>query len=500
MPIDGGQRIAGTISRDGTTRFSATDPNTGAPLIGEFVEATVAEVDCAARAAEESAVAFRCASLETRAALLDGIAAAIERRGDALIERAMRETGLPAPRLEMERGRTCGQLRAFAACLREGSRLAPVYDAGDPERTPIPKPDLVRKLIAVGPVAVFGASNFPLAFSVAGGDSAAALGAGCPIIVKAHPAHPGTSELVATAIEDALRATGLPSGVFSLIHGRAHETGGALVDHPAIRAVAFTGSFAGGRALWQRAQARPVPIPVHAEMGSVNPVFVLPGALETRAGSVAEGLASAVCLGVGQFCTNPGIVAWIEGEGADTFLAVLGARITNTEAGTMLHEGIREGYERSLSHLTSLDGVEDLARGPKGGAPCAVSAALHSVDALAFLAVPDLANEVFGPSTLAVIAKDEEELVEVARSLGGQLTATLHGNASDAALRDRLRPILEERAGRLIWNGFPTGVEVSKAMQHGGPWPATTDARATSVGLAAIDRFLRPVCYQGWPE
>ena len=500
MSIDGRQRIAGEISSEGSQTFGASDPTTGMHLDGEFFEATAGEIDRAGRAAEKAAREFRQTAPIVRAELLEGIATEIEELGEDLLERCHRETGLPIPRLTLERGRTCGQLRSFASHLREGRRFDPLVDHEDKSREPLPKPLLIRTLIPIGPVAIFGASNFPLAFSVAGGDTASALAAGCPVIVKSHPAHPGTSTLVAQAIERAIAASPLPAGIFSLLHGREHTTGAWLVEHPRIRAVAFTGSFRGGSALFRRAQSRTIPIPVFAEMGSINPIFVLPGALESRAEQIAEGLAASICLGAGQFCTSPGLVAWIDGEGSDTLLAVLAAHLTGIEAGTMLNDGVRLGYESALTRQGMIDGVEELARGPMGAAPCAASAVLHRVDALAFLAERDLAEEVFGPSTLAVVARNAEELLEVALNLPGQLTATMHGESIDVTLREALRPILEERCGRLIWNGFPTGVEVSPAMQHGGPWPATTDPRFTSVGLAAIERFLRPICYQGWVD
>ncbi len=499
MKIEGGQRIAGVISREGTETFRAVDPTSGSDLPELFHEATPGEIDRAARAAGDASVLFRQSTPSLRASFLEHIAAEIEQLGSVLVERATQETALPAGRIEMERGRTCGQLRSFATALREGDTFDPIEDAADPHRAPLPKPKLIRRKIALGPVAIFGASNFPLAFSVAGGDTASALAAGCPVVVKGHPAHPGTSELVASAIERAVTANELPPATFSLIQGRSPATGGLLIDHPSIRAVGFTGSAIAGQSLWQRAHARARPIPVFAEMGSVNPVYVLPRALAVRGHQIAEGMAASVQLGVGQFCTNPGVVAWVDGEGSDIFLAVLAAELTGAAAGTLLTEGIRRNYDEGLNRLRSTSGVKEIARGGEGSGSCSASAVLHRVDALAFLAERGLAEEVFGPATLAVIAQSEEELVEVAQSFPGQLTATLHGEEEDTPLREVLSPILEDCAGRLIWNGFPTGVEVSPAMHHGGPWPATTDSRYTSVGLSAIERFLRPVSYQDWP-
>jgi len=500
MSIETGHWIAGELSREGNESFHAIDPSTGDSLEGAFCEATPVEIDRAVRSAEEAARALRHASPMVRADLLDRIADGIEALGDELLERSHLETALPLPRLTMERGRTCGQLRAFATELRDGDRFAPLHIPADPAREPLPRPDLTRRALPIGPVAVFGASNFPLAFSVAGGATASALAAGCPVIVKGHPLHPGTSALVAGAIVEAIAALSLPTGVFSLLHGRHHEVGAALVDHPSLRAVAFTGSCAGGTALFRRAGERTIPIPVFAEMGSVNPVFVLPSALADRHREIADLLAGSVLLGVGQFCTNPGLIAWIDGEGSDLLLAGIAARMLDGPAGVMLGTEIRDHYESGVTRRGAIAGVEEMARGPRGGEACSVGGVLHRVDALTLLSEPALTEELFGPATLAVIARDAEELLEIARVLPGQLTATIQAEPRDVTLREALRPILEERCGRLLLGGAPTGVEVSPAMQHGGPWPATTDARFTSVGLAAIERFLRPVCYQGWEE
>jgi NADP-dependent aldehyde dehydrogenase len=357
-------------------------------------------------------------------------------------------------------------------------------------------------LVPLGPVAVFGASNFPLAFSVAGGDTVSALAAGCPVVVKAHPAHPGTSEMAARAILAAAGATGMPDGVFSMVHGAGVEVGQALVAHACIKAVGFTGSFRAGRALLDLAARREEPIPVHAEMGSANPVFVLPEALATRGPAIARGLAASVTLGSGQFCTCPGLTVLAGPVGAEAFLGEAGALLGDAPAGTMVHAGIKAAYDADLAEIARLDGVSLAARSSQSGSHPATEArpALLVTDAAAYARHPRLATELFGPATVAVRCGTTAGLLELARSLGGHLTATVHGTENDLAHHPELLAILRRKAGRLIVNGFPTGVEVSPAMHHGGPWPATTDARATSVGTAAIQRFVRPVCFQDFPQ
>lgn len=481
--------------------FRARDPAEGVELDPTFLEATSAEIDRAAQLAAAAAPLYRRKTADERAAFLDRIAAEIESLGGELIDRARAETALPQPRLMGESIRTMNQLRMFAEIVREGSWVEASVDLPLPDRKPLPKPDLRRMLIPLGPVAVFGASNFPLAFSVAGGDTASALAAGCPVVVKAHPAHPGTSELVGEAILRAASATGMPDGVFSLLQGFSHEVGLAMVHHPAIQAVAFTGSLRGGRALFDAAAARPHPIPVYAEMGSTNPVFLLPGALRRRGEAIARGLQQSVTLGVGQFCTNPGLVLGLDGDPLQSFIGTLGERIVSTPPGTMLHEGIREAYEAGVTTLLAVSGVREVGRSrddASGGRTRAGAVAL-SCDARTFLEHPDLSGEVFGPSTLVVRCPDRESLLGVARSLTGHLTATLHGEPEELRDFGDLLAILETRVGRLVFNGFPTGVEVCTSTQHGGPYPATTDSRSTSVGGAAIVRFARPICYQDFP-
>ena len=389
----------------------------------------------------------------------------------------------------------------FAALIREGSWVDARIDRAQPDRQPIPKQDLRRMLIPLGPVGVFGASNFPFAFSVAGGDTASALAAGCPVIVKAHPAHPGTSEMTAKALLKAATETGMPEGVFSMVHG-LRETGVALVKHPLLQAVGFTGSLTAGRSLFDAAAQRSRPIPVYAEMGSVNPVFVLPGAISERGEKIAEGFAASVTMGVGQFCTNPGLVIGLKTDGLNAFTAKAAEKIGQAAPGSMLSSGISHAYGLGIARLQASQGVkqESPVTAALDPTKTQAGAAIFSTDAATFLHTPDLAHEVFGPSTLLVTCDTPAQLEAVAHSLEGQLTATVQGSPDDLLTYRTLISILETKVGRLIFNGFPTGVEVCPSMQHGGPYPATTDSRTTSVGTAAIFRFVRPLCYQDFPS
>ncbi len=486
-----------TPQYDLEAHFRAFDPVRGEPFGPEFRDASPEEVDEAVRQAELAFEPYHQLAPERRAAFLDRIAEEILALGDELIAIACRETALPAGRLTGERARTVGQLRLFADVVREGSWVEARIDTGDPEREPAPKPDLRRMLVPLGPVAVFGASNFPLAFSVAGGDTVSALAAGCPVVYKAHPAHPVTSELVAGAVRRAVAAEGMPEGVFSMLHGMGYEVGLALVRHPLIQAVGFTGSLRGGRALFDAAAARPAPIPVYAEMGSINPVFVLPSALERNGDAIAEGLTNSITMGVGQFCTNPGLVLGVQGEAWTRFIARLAERIVEVPAGTMLYKGIQEAFCSGRDRLRSIPGVRTIAESRSGAG---VGAVIFTTDVGSFLDRPELSEELFGPSSLVVTATGAEELERVARRLEGQLTATIHATEEDLLRHRVLIDILQRKVGRLIFNGYPTGVEVGHAMQHGGPYPATTDARSTSVGTAAIFRFARPVCFQDFPQ
>ncbi|HET8656334.1 MAG TPA: aldehyde dehydrogenase (NADP(+)) [Longimicrobiaceae bacterium] len=501
MELSGSNLVAGEAVEGGGATFRAVNPATGAELDPVFREAGATEVDHALEAAEAAFRVYGRWSGRERAALLRAVADELLALGDGWIERAHAETALPAARLQGERGRTVGQLRLFADHVEEGSWVEARIDTPDPARTPAPRPDLRRMLVPLGPVAVFGASNFPFAFSVAGGDTASALAAGCPVVCKAHPAHPGTSELAARAVDRAVRSVGAPPGVFSLLHGWSHEVGLALVRHPLTRAVGFTGSLRGGRALFDAAAARPEPIPVYAEMGSVNPVFLLPSALRGRGETLARGLAASIALGVGQFCTNPGVLVAVRGEALDRTATELAARIGGAEAGVMLYDALRRGFVAGVERARA-SGAEALAIAPTSPREDSAGArpALLAVDAERFLAEPRLQEEIFGPVSLLVTARDDAEMLRVAEALEGQLTVTVHGSDEELRERAELVRILERKAGRLIFNGFPTGVEVSHAMQHGGPYPASTDSRSTSVGTAAITRFARPVCFQDFPE
>ncbi|WP_321786851.1 aldehyde dehydrogenase (NADP(+)) [Paraburkholderia sp. J94] len=460
-----------------------------------------AEVDRAASLATEAFDVYRNVSLERRAAFLEAIADNILELGDALIERAHAETGLPVQRLQGERARTVGQLRLFAKVVRDGHFLGATIDRAQPERQPLPRSDLRLAKVPLGPVAVFGASNFPLAFSVAGGDTASALAAGAPVIVKAHSAHLGTSELVGRAIQQAVKAQGLPEGTFSLLFGAGRKLGEALVSHPAIKAVGFTGSRQGGMALVRLANARPEPIPVYAEMSSINPVFLFPAALANRAETIGKAFADSLTMGAGQFCTNPGLVLAVDGPDLERFIAAASEALASKPAQTMLTPGIFDAYCSGTQSAGAIQGVQKVAEGvPAGERANAAQAALYVTDAARLLDAPELEAEMFGPASVVVRARDFNELLEIAEHVEGQLTVTLQIDAADVAEAKRLLPVLERKAGRILANGFPTGVEVCHAMVHGGPHPSTSNAMYTSVGATAIDRFLRPVCYQDLPE
>jgi len=501
MELHGKNIIAGRTVEIGGNTFQAFDPASGKSIEPRFESATADQVDLALVAAESAFHEYRRLSPERRASFLEKIVDEILALGDELIERANVETAPPKDRLLGERGRTVNQLRMFADLIREGSWVDARIDRAIPDRQPLPKPDIRRMLIPIGPVAVFGASNFPLAFSVAGGDTASALAAGCPVVVKAHPAHPGTSELVARAIVKAVAEAEMPAGVFSMLYDAGHEAGVRLVKHPLTRAVGFTGSLRGGRALFDAAASRPDPIPVYAEMGSVNPVFILPGALRERAEAIAEGLKNSITLGVGQFCTNPGLAVGLLDENFARFADKLGGLIAGAQPGTMLYPGILQGYEAGVKRLGDLEGLQTTrSRIEPDAAKTEARPTVFSTNARTFARHHELSEEVFGPSTVVVSCNSREEIEQIARDLEGHLTVTIHGTADDLRDYDWLVSILENKAGRLIFNGYPTGVEVCASMHHGGPYPATTDSRSTSVGTAAIHRFARPVCYQNFPQ
>ncbi len=495
-----GELFLGFERRATNHTFHALDAVHGRPLSPAFSAAGEAEIEAACALAWSAFAPYRAKPLEERAAFLESIATHILAQGEELVRRAHEETGLPEARLSGERARTVGQLRLLAAELRAGEWLGLRVDPALPQRQPAPRPDIRQRRIALGPVAVFGASNFPLAFSVAGGDSAAALAAGCPIVVKGHPAHPGTSEWVAKAIVEAARETGMPPGVLSLLNGPDTALGAALAADPRIRAIAFTGSRAGGLALMSVAAQRRAPIPVYAEMSSVNPVVLMPAALTTRAASLAREFITSLTLGVGQFCTNPGLILAIEGKGLDEFLEIARAAVVELAPAVMLTPGIHRNFEQAVGRMAAEGAVKLLARGLEPGAPHCGRAALFSVSARSLLAEPRLAEEMFGPASVVVRCAERGEVLEVLEHLEGQLTVTLQMEEGDLAFAQALLPAMERLAGRLIVNGWPTGVEVSHAMVHGGPFPATSDGRSTSVGTLAIDRFLRPVCYQGFSD
>jgi NADP-dependent aldehyde dehydrogenase len=490
--------IGGANVRGAAAPFSAVNPANGSPMEPSFAGATKEQVEKAASLAWDAFPLYKETSLEDRARFLEAIAEGILALGDDLVLRAIDETGLPRGRIEGERARTVGQLRLFAREVRDGNFQELRFDPADAERKPVAKPDLRLRNIALGPVAVFGASNFPLAFSVAGGDTASALAAGCPVIVKAHSAHPGTSALVGKAVADAVAACGLPAGTFALLFDAGFEVGQSLVADHRIRAVGFTGSRRGGTALMKIASERKQPIPVYAEMSSINPVILYPHALGSRGAEIGKSFASSLTLGAGQFCTNPGLIIAIDGAGLDAFVDSAAVALTDFQAQTMLTGGICEAYRKGVARLAASSGVSRVAAG-KDGTPYQAAAALFETTAAAFLANPELQEEVFGASGLIVRCRDEAELRRVVDTLEGQLTIALHVDAEDTAAVSPMISQLELLAGRLLVNGFGTGVEVSPAMVHGGPYPATSDGRSTSVGTLAIYRFLRPVSYQDFP-
>lgn len=495
-----GEMLIGQKSVIGTqANIQAVNPATGEKLEPVYVGGSRAHAEQACELAEAAYGSYRETSLEERATFLETIANEIEAIGSELIERAIAETGLPQARIEGERGRTCGQLRLFASVVRAGEWLDVRIDPAMPERQPLPRADLRQCHIALGPVAVFGASNFPLAFSVAGGDTASALAAGCPVVVKGHSAHPGTSELVGQAIQKAVKACNLPEGVFSLLFGAGNEIGQALVEDPRIQAVGFTGSRSGGMALMKTAQARPQPIPVYAEMSSINPVFLLPSALKARGKALGEAFVGSLNMGGGQFCTNPGLVIAEKGPELDAFIEAARGAVEASGAQTMLTPGIHRAYQESVASLSSAGKVREIARG-QTGSDYQCQTGLFAASASDFLASEALQAEVFGASSLIIECEDAVDVKRVAEQLEGQLTATLHMDDADIDAAKALLPTLERKAGRILANGWPTGVEVCHAMVHGGPFPATSDSRTTSVGSAAIHRFLRPVCYQSLPE
>jgi NADP-dependent aldehyde dehydrogenase len=498
MPeILGYNYIGGARSARGRIALQSHDASTGDALPCTFMQATEEEVHAAAEAAASAYPAFRLLPAARRAEFLEAIAAQLDALDDDFIALVTRETALPRARIQGERGRTSGQMRLFAEVLRRGDFYGARIDRALPGRQPLPRVDLRQYRIGVGPVAVFGASNFPLAFSTAGGDTAAALASGCPVVFKAHSGHMATAECVADAIIRAAEQTGMPKGVFNMIYGAG--VGETLVKHPAIQAVGFTGSLKGGRALCDMAAARPQPIPVFAEMSSINPVVVLPEALQVRGEKMAGELAASVVLGCGQFCTNPGLVIGMRSPQFSAFIASLGALMADQPAQTMLNAGTLGSYAKGVQALLSHPGITRLAGHDHQGNQAQPQ--LFKADVSLLLEGDSLLQEeVFGPTSLIVEVADKAELRQALNSLHGQLTATLIGEAQDLQEHAELLALLDQKVGRVLFNGYPTGVEVCDAMVHGGPYPATSDARGTSVGSLAIERFLRPVCYQNCPD
>jgi 2,5-dioxopentanoate dehydrogenase len=502
MELTGHSIIGYQRGKEGGETLHGFDPSTGEALAPTYHSASLAEVNEAAELAAQGFSAYGRLSGRERGRFLRGIADNLEAFGEALVERAVRETALPAARIRNERTRTCFQLRFFAEIIEEGSWADARIDRGDPARQPLPKPDVRSLRVPLGPVVVFGASNFPLAFSVAGGDTASALAGGNPVVALAHYSHPGTAEFAGMAIRNAALNFGLPEGVFSLLYDAGHQVASALVAHPKVKAVAFTGSRSGGTALMKIASSRPEPISVYAEMSSVNPVFILPGVLESRCEALAKGLHGSVTLGVGQFCTNPGIIVTI--GNSNSFTSRLAELMNDTPPGTMLNRNIASSYRRAVAerwahpHVKARS-VQESATESEGNA-CRSGTALFETDAATWLEDSVLQGEVFGPSTLLVHSGNREEMLAIAHRMEGNLTASVHGTEEDLREFADLIAVLETRVGRIISNGFPTGLEVCNAIVHGGPFPATSDGRSTSVGGRAILRFTRLVCYQDFPD
>jgi len=502
MKLTGTQWIGSRESADSNDTFRAVDPGRGSELEPSFREATESEINDAVSAAVGAFDAFRMSSAYARADFLETIADETIALGDEFLDRTSAETGHPLPRCAAERDRAVFHTRQFAETIREGSWVDARIDTADPNRQPMPKPDVRSLLQPVGPVAIFGASNFPIAISVLGADTVSAFAAGCPVIVKAHPAHPGTCEMAARAILKAAEKSRMPDGIFSLVHGRSIEVGTHLVQHPGIEAAAFTGSLAGGRALFNVAAARPRPIPFYAEMGSVNPVFLLPGALAERTEQIAVGFAAALTQGVGQFCTNPGLVLGFGSEAWDRFSKTAAEKVEDFAPATMLHAGIHAAYSNGIQHRLDDESLELL--GTSSVEPNAdrseAAAYLFGTTQQGLLNDPTLLDELFGPVSTLAKCDDRAGMIAIAEKLEGSLSATIHGTEEDLAEYSDLVAVLQKKTGRLIFNGYPVGLEVCHSIHHGGPYPAATHSHFTSVGTRAIQRFVRPVCYQDWPD
>lgn len=502
MGLTGRSILGSELSGTSGEVFRATNPATGQELEPNYYSADARDTDRAARLAATAFSEYSRVSGKVKGGLLRKIAEEIESLGESLIARAVQETALPAARIKGETARTCFQLRLFAELVEEGSWVGARIDRADPQRASAPKPDIRSLWRPLGPVVVFCASNFPLAFSVAGGDTASALAAGNPVVVKAHAAHPGTAEMTAQAVRRAVTACGLPEGIFSLLFDAGIDAGLALVKHPSIKAVGFTGSRDGGRALMDAAAARPEPIPVFAEMSSINPIFILPGAMRERGSELAQGVHASVTLGAGQFCTKPGVIIAADDSHAREFASALGDLMNASGEFTLLTSRIHKAYRSGVAGRSAEGRAARVSGSDENAASTGfqIGSALFETDAQAFVQNRKLHDEIFGPSTLLVRHSSRAELLAIARNLEGHLTATLHGTEDDLREFGDLVAILEGKVGRLIFNGYPTGVEVCHAMVHGGPYPATSDGRSTSVGTQAIYRFVRPVCYQNFPD
>ena len=476
--------------------FHGYNPNSGKPLSPAFREATKSEINESIVLASSAFALYRKTNPSQRSLFLETIAGNIEALGDDLLKIINEETALPLTRLTGERSRTTGQLRLFAQLLRDGKWNKEIVDEPLPDRKPLARPEMIQMQVPIGVVAVFGASNFPLAFSVAGGDTASALASGCPVVFKAHPAHPATCQLMGNAIAKAAKETGMPDGTFSMLHGLSNEVGGTLVTHPLIKAVAFTGSFRGGKALYDLAVRRPEPIPVYAEMGSVNPVFFLPEAVKLGGESLATQFGQSVTMGSGQFCTNPGFCILINNEESKLFIQQVADGLSATPVHPLLTKGITDAYMSGLEKQHKMTGASILTITSETD----IKPSMITVSAKNLMQHPDYFEEVFGPSTVAVLVDGYDEMFRLAKVMPGQLTGTIHAAEHDYPTAKELIELLTQKVGRVIMNGFPTGVEVSHAMVHGGPYPATTDSRVTSVGTSSIYRFTRPVCYQNIPH
>lgn len=501
MRLSGENFTGFTTSAKGDKTFQAFAPVKNTFLEDNFSIATETELEYVLTLSKKAFPVYSEMSYAKRAEFLDAIAEEIMQLGDVLLERCSEETGLPLARITGERGRTCGQLNLFANLLRDGWWLDARIDKAQPDRKPLPKPDVRRMLIPIGTVAVFGASNFPLAFSTAGGDTASALAAGCPVVVKAHSSHPGTNELVSSAIIKAAKRTGMPEGVFSSVY-LSHEDVIKLVQHPVIKAVGFTGSRQVGMRLYNAATTRPEPIPVYAEMSAVNPVVLLENAIANKKAQIAKDLTGSMVLGAGQFCTNPGLILLVGSEASKQFLNEFSEQIKLATPATMLNRNICKAFNEGVKSLQQAAEVSILATTDKPASAERYEAqpVAHTVTAESFLSKKELAEEVFGPATLIVLCKNPDQLHQVLQSLEGQLTASVHADEGDEDLLKKLINTITQKAGRIVYGGYPTGVEVCHSMHHGGPFPSTTDAKFTSVGTAAINRFVRPVAYQDFPD